>query len=146
MFKKSSNNFKFNQPDQHLKIKIKQGSEFNQIKSKGIINKNTSSKSKLFFDKFSKKNFMQGGNPLLNLLPFTRALVIGNIVMYGLSFFLSKRDFTINFLYNIRSIEKGKFHTPVTSHFSKNNTIDFAIDTLITGLIGNNIESTIGTQ
>jgi membrane associated rhomboid family serine protease len=144
MFRQFSNKSNFNQFNLNLKNKVNQGSQFSQ--GKGNFNQN-SFNYKSFFGKFSKKNFMQGGgNPIANLLPLTRALVIGNITMYGLSFLYSKRDYTTNFLYNIRSIEKGKILTPITSHFSKNNTIDFAIDTLITALIGNNIESTLGTQ
>lgn len=140
MFRQFSNRSNLNNLNQQLKSKLNKtnfGNNFNQ-------NQNN---TKSFFSKFNRKNFLQGGgNPLVNLLPFTRALVIGNVVMYGLSFFMSKRDFTTTFLYNTRSLERGKIQTPLTSHFSKNNTIDFAIDTLITALIGNNIESTLGTQ
>jgi hypothetical protein len=118
----------------------------NQIRTKLTQGGNQNS-TKSFFSKFSKKNFCQNGqNPLMTLLPFTRALVIGNCVMYGLSFAFSKEDFSKYFLYNTRSLEQGRILAPITSHFAKNDTVSFAIDTLITGMIGNTIESQVGMQ
>ena len=133
MFRQFSNKSNLIQFNQHLKSKLSKGANQNSSKS--------------FFGKFSRKNFMKnGGNPFLGLFPVTKAIVIGNVVMYGLSWFFSTRDFTTNFLYNTRSLEKGKIHTPITSHFTKDNTINFAIDTIITAYIGNHIEYNIGSQ
>lgn len=101
--------------------------------------------SKPFFLKLSKKFFTEG-NPLNALLPVTRAIVLGNCIMFGMSWFYSQRDFITKFYYNIHSLERGKFHTALTSQFVKNGTLDFVIDTFIIGMIGNNIEMMIGTQ
>lgn len=141
MFRHFSQKSNFNNLNSSLKSKL--SNNFNN-NFNNFSNKNNSFKN--FFSKFSRKNFNNQPNPLSNLLPFTRAMVIGNIVMYGLSFFFSKRDYTTNFLYNITSLQNGRLLAPFTAHFSKDNTLTFAIDTLITGLIGNNIESILGTQ
>jgi len=101
--------------------------------------------SKPFFFKLSKKFFLQGGNPFLALLPVTRTLVIGNCVMWGISWLYNQRDYITNFYYNKQALEKGKIHTAITSHFVKHGTLDFLIDTFILGMIANNIEMMVGS-
>ena len=101
--------------------------------------------SKPLFLKLSKKLFIEG-NPFNALLPVTKSIVIGNCVMWGISWFYSQRDYITNFYYNRRSLEKGKLHTAITSHFVKHGTLDFIIDTFIVGMIANNIEMMVGSQ
>lgn len=122
----NSSNFKFRVAQQHN----------NNFKDKA---------TKPFFLKFTKKFFIEG-NPLNSLLPVTKALVMGNIVMWGLSFFYSQREYITNFYYNTKSLEKGKVHSAITSHFVKYGTLDCLIDTFIVGLIGNSIEAMVGSE
>lgn len=108
-------------------------------------NKISQQASKPFFMKFSKKFFMQG-NPIGSLLPVTRSIIIGNLVMWGLSWVYNQRDFITNFYYNTKSLEKGKVHSAITSQFVKYGTLDCLIDSFIVGMVGNNIEAMIGTE
>jgi len=108
-------------------------------------NKLSQQASKPLFMKFTKKFFMDG-NPINSLLPVTRSIIIGNVIMWGISWVFSQRDFITNFYYNSRSLERGKFHAAITSHFAKSGTLDFLIDSLIIGMVGNNIEAMVGTE
>lgn len=107
-----------------------------------LLNKHA---SKPLFLKLSKKLFIEG-NPLNALLPVTKTIVLGNCIMWGISWFYSQREYITNFYYNRRSLEKGKFHAAITSHFVKHGTLDFIIDTFIVGMIANNIEMMVGSQ
>ncbi len=99
--------------------------------------------SKPFFMKFTKKFFVTT-NPLTNLLPLTKSILIGNVIMYGLSWVFNRKDYETNFFYNPRSIENGKFYAAITSHFAKRDTLDFLLDSAIVGVVGNSVESVIG--
>ena len=118
------------------KIKYKFGNQTNNINDK---------LKKPYFMKFTRK-FFNENNPLNRLLPITRGIVIGNMVMYGLSFFMSQREYINRFYYNTKSLEKGHILSLVTSHFTKMNSLDFIIDTFITAFMGNSIEGMVGTE
>jgi len=108
-------------------------------------NKITQQATKPLFNRLSKKFFMNGYG-FETLLPVTKSILIGNLLMWGFSWVYNRREVITNFYYNKKSLERGKFHTLITCHFIKNGTLEFLIDSLVIGFVGNNIEAMVGTE
>ena len=118
--------------------------QFKMRSSTAQINKISNQSSKPFFMNLTKKYFSSGNSPY-SLLPVTRSIVLGNLVMWGVSWFFNPQDYITNFYYSSDSLQKGKVHTAITSHFVKPKAFDVLLDTAVIGLLGNPIESKIGT-
>jgi membrane associated rhomboid family serine protease len=79
-------------------------------------------------------------SPLQFLPPITKGIIIANCVIYGLGMFMSNRQYITEFFYNHMALQHHKYHVLITSHLAKANFFDFAIETLLTGLIGSQLE------
>lgn len=116
-----------------------------RLRSNGQFNKLANNQaSRPFFMKLTKKNFLTK-NPLSLIMPITRSLVAGNILMWCISGFYDPKDYITKFFYSADSVQKGKIHTLLTSHFAKERFLDVVVDSLIVGVIGNHVETLIGT-
>jgi membrane associated rhomboid family serine protease len=95
-------------------------------------------KSKLM--NYPKKYNSSLNNPLQFIPPITRGIIIANCAIYFLGFFMSNRAYITEFFYNRMALQHNKYHVLITSHFAKANFFDFFIETLLTGLIGSQLE------
>lgn len=86
--------------------------------------------------KTPRRNFSSPFDNLPGMNPILKGILIGNTLIYFLGFSMSEGQYVRTFLYNRDSIQQGKLQVLLTSHFAKVNFFDYAIDTLLTGLIG----------
>lgn len=122
----------------NINLRMKSSSE--------LSNKLSNQCAKPFFMKLTKKSFSTGSNPFNSLLPITRSIIIGNLIMYGVSFFFDPKDYITSFYYSADSLQSGKIHTAITSHFVKPGVFDVLVDSLVVGMFGNQLEAMIGTE
>ncbi len=92
------------------------------------------------------KRYQSNNNPL-NMLPtVTRRIVIANTFFFGLGLFMNNRQYITEFFYHKYAIKHNKYHVLITSHFAKANFLDYLLETFITGLLGSQLESMLGSQ
>jgi hypothetical protein len=92
-----------------------------------------------------KKN-MSSNNIFDSIPTWTKRIVILNTCIFGVGMAMSNREYITNFFYNKYALRHNRIHVLITSHFAKTNFIDYLLDTVITGLLGSQVESMIGSQ
>lgn len=86
------------------------------------------------------------GNFMQMIPPITKFILYANGFIYGIGFFMSYGDYIKQFFYHPLAMKHAKYHVLLTSHFAKGNFLDFALDSLITLLVGRNLELMLGYQ
>jgi membrane associated rhomboid family serine protease len=119
--------------------------------SKNIFNldKQILNKDKKMFTsprRYFSNGFGGGNNPLSMLPTITRRIVIANCIFFGIGLFMNNRQYITEFFYHKYALSHNKYHVLITSHFAKANFFDFLIETFLTGMLGSQLETMMGSQ
>jgi membrane associated rhomboid family serine protease len=95
--------------------------------------------------RFFSNGFGGGNNPLSMLPSVTRRIVIANCVFFGIGLFMNNRQYITEFFYHKYALKHNKYHVLITSHFAKANFFDFLIETFLTGMLGSQLETMMGS-
>ena len=92
------------------------------------------------------KKFQSNQNNLFFSLPlYTKYILLASTTIFGIGIFMKDSDYIKTFFYHKYAMRHGKYHVLITSHFAKANFVDFAIESLLIGLIGSTLEPTLSS-
>jgi membrane associated rhomboid family serine protease len=93
------------------------------------------------------RRYNSGMNNPLSMLPtITKRIVIANSVFFGVGLFMNNRQYITEFFYHKYALKHNKYHVLITSHFAKANFFDYIIETFLTGMLGSQLETMLGSQ
>jgi membrane associated rhomboid family serine protease len=111
---------------------------------KSMFNKHQKPSNNFF--KIGKKKFSNGFGMFTSPGPVVKCILYGQVFIYGMSFFMNYNDYIKNVFYHPLALNYNKYQTLITSHLAKKNFFEFAIDSVILYLIGNQLEFMMGSQ